>query len=146
VLILYIGDNQITFANKTVKIKPGYYVYVGSAMRNMLYRIKRHFRKSKKVKWHIDYLTIKYKVINAIILESTFKIESAIARILIEKFEYIPKFGATDTKDKSHLFYIGATNDCIKKLMEILSQNKNKIGYTRIYWYNEGIFTDSDGS
>jgi len=35
----------------------GNYVYTGSAKKNLEQRIKRHFKKEKKIRWHIDYLT-----------------------------------------------------------------------------------------
>jgi len=41
----------------------GYYVYVGSAMRNLQKRISRHLSKDKKFHWHIDYLLAKVKII-----------------------------------------------------------------------------------
>lgn len=34
----------------------GFYVYVGSARRNLASRIARHRRKEKRLHWHIDYL------------------------------------------------------------------------------------------
>ena len=34
----------------------GYYVYTGSARRNMEARLRRHRSKNKKLRWHIDYL------------------------------------------------------------------------------------------
>jgi len=34
----------------------GWYVYIGSAARGLSKRIERHFRKEKKLHWHIDYL------------------------------------------------------------------------------------------
>ena len=34
----------------------GYYVYTGSAKKNINKRIKRHLSKKKKLHWHIDYL------------------------------------------------------------------------------------------
>lgn len=36
--------------------KKGIYVYSGSAMKNLDQRIKRHKRKDKAIRWHIDYL------------------------------------------------------------------------------------------
>jgi Uri superfamily endonuclease len=35
----------------------GWYVYTGSALRNLQARLQRHFRPEKKLRWHIDYLT-----------------------------------------------------------------------------------------
>lgn len=37
--------------------EPGYYVYSGSAKRNIEARLARHCRKDKPLRWHIDYLT-----------------------------------------------------------------------------------------
>ena len=34
----------------------GYYVYTGSAKKNIDKRIERHLNKKKKLHWHIDYL------------------------------------------------------------------------------------------
>jgi Uri superfamily endonuclease len=38
------------------RLPAGDYVYIGSARRNMAFRIKRHYNKQKKLHWHIDYL------------------------------------------------------------------------------------------
>jgi sugar fermentation stimulation protein A len=41
-----------------IRFKPGWYVYAGSAMKNLKSRISRHQRKIRKQKhWHLDYLT-----------------------------------------------------------------------------------------
>lgn len=34
----------------------GYYVYTGSARRNLRARLQRHLAKHKRLRWHIDYL------------------------------------------------------------------------------------------
>jgi len=34
----------------------GYYIYTGSAKRNLTARINRHLSPHKKLRWHIDYL------------------------------------------------------------------------------------------
>lgn len=36
----------------------GYYYYTGSAQKNLRQRLKRHLLKSKKIYWHIDYITV----------------------------------------------------------------------------------------
>ena len=38
------------------RVGPGWYVYTGSAKRNLLPRLMRHLRRSKRLRWHIDYL------------------------------------------------------------------------------------------
>lgn len=34
----------------------GWYLYTGSARRNLAARVQRHLRRHKKLRWHIDYL------------------------------------------------------------------------------------------
>lgn len=36
----------------------GHYIYTGSARRNIIDRVSRHLKKSKKLRWHIDYLLV----------------------------------------------------------------------------------------
>ena len=38
------------------RLAAGWYVYVGSAKRNLTARLTRHLRYEKRVHWHIDYL------------------------------------------------------------------------------------------
>jgi Uri superfamily endonuclease len=37
-------------------LAPGWYVYTGSARRNLRARVARHLRGSANLRWHIDYL------------------------------------------------------------------------------------------
>lgn len=84
----------------------GNYIYTGSAKRNIDSRVKRHLSKNKKLRWHIDYLLNNPNVIvEDVKLFSISECElnqSTTGRILI------PKFGATDCKQKcmSHLKYV----------------------------------------
>ncbi|HEC88501.1 MAG TPA: GIY-YIG nuclease family protein [Thermoplasmata archaeon] len=84
----------------------GYYIYVGSAMNNIEKRIARHIKKNKKMRWHIDYLIEKTDLIEIFYKECEVKEECSIAeKFLINGFSSIKKFGASDCKCKSHLFY-----------------------------------------
>jgi Uri superfamily endonuclease len=81
----------------------GYYVYVGSAKKNFHQRIDRHFRKKKKAFWHIDHLLRFGRVTN---VWSCPLSEEQTAAILTKKMDSpAPRFGASDTRSKSHLFH-----------------------------------------
>lgn len=97
-----------------IKFKKGYYAYVGSALNNMEKRIERHFRKKKKMRWHIDYFLKHSKIIAVFYKESNKKEECKIA----SKFSlpYIKNFGCSDCKCKSHLFYA----ESYKKILDIV--------------------------
>lgn len=90
------------------KFSPGFFIYVGSAQRNLRKRIERHFKKEKKTHWHIDYLLQVGKIKGCIILaEYPKEKECQIAQLLQQKFSPLPGFGSSDCNCLSHLFYMG---------------------------------------
>jgi sugar fermentation stimulation protein A len=88
------------------RFKPGIYFYVGSAKRNLSARIERHDRKKKLMHWHIDYLSVKAKMLGAIIIPNQRKKECGIAEELGRMYKLaVPGFGASDCKCAGHLIY-----------------------------------------
>jgi sugar fermentation stimulation protein len=90
-----------------IYFQKGWYVYVGSALRALDSRIKRHQKKRKKLFWHIDYIASTImKVKKVYPIRRLDRIESELAHAL-EKISdgYIEHFGSTDAQDSSHLFY-----------------------------------------
>ncbi len=84
----------------------GFYLYVGSAQRNLQARLDRHGRRDKLLRWHIDYLTAHAKMLGAIVIAEPKEMECQIARKLSRKLERpIPRFGSSDCKCDGHLFY-----------------------------------------
>ena len=85
----------------------GYYVYTGSAKRNLEARLKRHLSKTKTLKWHIDYLLDASEVEITHVTRWTAPEcevnQQGQGRVLI------PHFGATDCHAGcgSHLKYLG---------------------------------------
>ncbi len=104
-LIVYLEKK--TYIEKfDAYFSPGYYVYVGSAMKNLRQRIARHARKRKKLKWHIDYLLLNAQLKKVIPIISSEKIECTLAKDILKISEYfVPKFGSSDCTCASHLFY-----------------------------------------
>ncbi|MDR2536183.1 MAG: DNA/RNA nuclease SfsA [Treponema sp.] len=91
----------------TLKILPGWYVYTGSAQKNLSQRISRHLRKTRKRRhWHIDYLTPYTKTITALPIMSYRNLECDLAHSLAALGgEAMLRFGCSDCRCKSHLFY-----------------------------------------
>lgn len=86
--------------------KKGYYVYTGSAKRNLRERINRHLRRVKKKHWHIDYITSIAERIVPIPIVTREDIECELAEKLKFMASYaIDGFGSSDCKCVSHLFY-----------------------------------------
>lgn len=86
----------------------GLYLYVGSAQRNRSARLRRHGRQDKPLRWHIDYLSVKARMVGAELVPGTRQQECALARKLASSAERIvPGFGASDCGCEGHLLYAG---------------------------------------
>ena len=111
-LILSLDKNVqlLTRGLKRFDLQKGYYIYIGSAMNGLRNRIFRYLRiEYMKKFWHIDYL-LEYAKILYIIFSITKdrKFESVLANefLKINYLKPVPKFGCSDTKDFTHLFYL----------------------------------------
>ncbi|MDR2073544.1 MAG: DNA/RNA nuclease SfsA [Spirochaetaceae bacterium] len=97
-------------------LKPGWYVYAGSAQKNLRARVNRHLRKTGKEKhWHLDYLTPFAGSIKALPFMSYRNLECALSAELAalggtpvrSNVKGKPGFGASDCTGRcaSHLWY-----------------------------------------
>lgn len=108
-LILY-NDKPFTMEVGSLgerSFKRGYYVYVGSAMRGLEARIRRHLGKSKKLHWHLDYLLPgRMAHVKTYRIRRGERLEGAVARGLLGICDdYVPGFGSSDSEVVSHFFY-----------------------------------------
>jgi sugar fermentation stimulation protein A len=86
-------------------LRPGFYIYVGSAKRNLKKRLDRHKRLKKKAFWHVDYLRAVAELRAVLPVRSSDRLECDIARALrgIAAWD-VPGFGSSDCACPSHLF------------------------------------------
>jgi len=90
----------------TFAFRRGWYVYVGSAMRNLSARIARHTRRRKKLHWHIDYLRNEAAEVIALPIRSSLRQECDVAQALTDVLQSGPTgFGSSDCNCPTHLFY-----------------------------------------
>ncbi|MDR1893070.1 MAG: DNA/RNA nuclease SfsA [Spirochaetales bacterium] len=91
----------------TIGFVRGWYVYAGSARKNLSQRISRHQRKIRKQKhWHLDYLTCFAGLIKAFPIFSYRNLECELARRLRELGgKAVAGFGSSDCRCESHLYY-----------------------------------------
>ena len=83
----------------------GYYVYTGSAKKNLDQRLARHRRLQKKMHWHIDYLRQRAEWVGAVPVRTAEDLEHALAAAVARAADWdIPGFGCTDCACPSHLF------------------------------------------
>ncbi len=92
-----------------IYLRRGVYVYVGSAQNNLEKRIFRHVEKHKKVKWHIDYVTVNKNTsifaAYAYLLPKRYecRIARELMNLMVRGFK---GFGASDCKCFSHFFEV----------------------------------------
>ncbi len=94
-----------------VTLQPGYYLYVGSALGpgGLRARIARHRRREKKRHWHIDYLRRHTAFVDTWFLADGRNHEHEWAAALAARYDIAhPRFGASDCRCASHLFYADA--------------------------------------
>ncbi len=84
-----------------IHFRKGYYMYVGSAKVGIS-RVCRHFKKGKKLRWHIDYLTEAADVVCAYLFTGE---ECELSRMLAGKYSGIKGFGCSDCECETHLYY-----------------------------------------
>jgi len=122
VLVLYVERDITLRVGKlgNCMFRKGIYVYVGSARgkasTSLKWRILRHLRKEKRLRWHIDFLlSSDYTHIRAVIFAVTPNdLECTLANYLLSSTIFkIPvlKFGATDCRCPAHLLYYNGEND-----------------------------------
>ncbi len=128
-------DTSISIGNRPKEIyEQGYWVYVGSARgkgsTSLENRLRRHFRKDKKLHWHIDYLLLqKITIVDAIWSESDDDLECSLVTGLLATEEYIPGpkgFGAGDCTRGciSHLLRYSGLCNPIDSLRRAFSELK----------------------
>lgn len=92
-----------------ISFKPGVYLYCGSAMNGFRNRVGRHFRKEKKVRWHIDHLLQLSEPFGALLFTEGNVTECRIGWALSQTGLVRPPckgFGSSDCDCHSHLFYL----------------------------------------
>lgn len=109
-----------------VEFKPGFYIYVGSALNSLESRVKRHLSSEKKLHWHVDYLLVDS---NSDIKEVIYsvgkeKIECSLASLISDKSSPVDRFGCSDCKCGSHLFYFEEYENALKGVLSAFEDLK----------------------
>ncbi len=125
-LIFNDSDKKINVGKLgQIEFQKGFYVYVGSAKKNLQKRINRHRRKSKNKFWHIDYLLDKTKLLKIFPIRIALPVECSLANSIKKIADwYIPKFGSSDCGCPSHLFAFQHNPLNLKIFVDILIYNR----------------------
>ena len=107
-LVLHLPEAKAISVGRlgTIHFPAGYYVYVGSALRNLSSRIQRHLSLTKKLHWHIDYFREAAEVVGVFMICQPIRYECALAgEIARIADDAIPRFGSSDCRCQTHLHY-----------------------------------------
>jgi len=104
-----------------VRLKGGYAAYIGSAVGGFSQRVRRHFRRGKRLRWHIDYLTERFRPVRVVLLPgATKELEEALALELARRLPFAEGFGSSDDRSESHLFFSDSLEVLIRALLQAL--------------------------
>jgi Uri superfamily endonuclease len=111
VLVLHLDqERSITCGAAGLRVfRAGDYLYVGSALRGLGSRLRRHFRTEKSLHWHIDYLTRVARIAEVWYVPGSVRRECAWAQAIcgwLGEDSAVAGFGASDCSCCSHLFFV----------------------------------------
>jgi len=111
-LIIKLDEGrEVKTKGRVFRLRPGYYVYVGSAMNSLERRVARHFRKDKKLHWHIDFLLKDAELLRAYLIPSDKRLEEKLSLEVSKRGEPVPGFGASDIKVGTNLYFFRGEPD-----------------------------------
>ncbi len=94
----------------------GWYLYTGSARRNLAARIQRHLRRDKRKRWHIDYLLLSPGV--EVVQVFTSAEEECRWNQAVRGEVAIPGFGASDCRQRCGAHLLRIAEDQAYRLLD----------------------------
>jgi len=113
----------------------GVYAYIGSAnIKDPVKRILRHFSREKRIRWHVDYLTLKCRPLKAAVFFgfSEEELYDTIIKKLAKHFTpYIAGFGSSDKPHHyTHLFILRTSpDDALNRVVATVKQRKTVLNW-----------------
>ncbi len=109
-----------------LQFKRGFYIYVGSALNSLESRVTRHLSSKKKLHWHVDYLLMdsSSNIKEVIYSQGEEKIECSLASLISDKSSPVARFGCSDCKCGSHLFYFEEYDNALKGVLSAFEDLK----------------------
>jgi sugar fermentation stimulation protein A len=125
-VVMRVAEDQYIDTGSLGEIffREGFYIYVGSARKNLRSRMERHKRKRKRLHWHIDYLLQAARVETVIPVRTAEDLECELARKISALSHWsVPGFGCSDCKCSSHLFGMSSSpfesRDFVNELIDL---------------------------
>jgi Uri superfamily endonuclease len=102
-----------------MKLRPGFYLYVGSAFGpgGLRARVGRHAERRKPLRWHIDYLRTQVRLKAVVFSIDVQRHEEDWSRQIqgwADTSIPLSGFGASDSQAASHLFFLAERPSCTR--------------------------------
>ena len=91
----------------TFSFPKGAYLYVGSALRNLEKRVARHVSRTKRLRWHIDFLLEFAEIRGVMTIPTEERLECALNTMVSERIPAVSEvrgFGSSDCRCVTHLW------------------------------------------
>lgn len=119
---------EVHTKGRVFNLKPGYYVYVGSAMNSLEKRVARHFRKNKKLHWHIDFLLKEAELLRAYLIPNEKRLEEKLSLEVAKFGEPVEGFGAGDIRVSTNLYrFEGEPDETLVKILKGFGLNWKRV-------------------
>lgn len=130
-LLITLEDKEIPIGSMgEIHFEKGYYIYAGSAARNLKSRVSRHLRKRKKFHWHVDYLLSESEKVQAFPIYTEKDLECRMASDLSEIADgRVEKFGCSDCSCPSHLFYFKKNPLHNREFLDLLFHYRHSLAF-----------------
>ncbi len=128
-LVTVLDESRVIHTGSigALDFEAGFYVYVGSAKKNLTQRISRHLRKKKQLRWHIDYLIAESSKTTAFPVRTHKDLECDLAEDISNIAGRVVRgFGCSDCSCPSHLFYFSESPIRSHSFLEILQSYRHR--------------------
>ncbi len=113
-----------------IEFQKGWYVYAGSAKKNLAARVRRHLAKRKTKRWHIDYLRQEALAVKAFPVYTKKDLECPLARDLRDIADgEVENFGSSDCGCPSHLFYFKDYPLYNRRWLDLLFRYRHRLAF-----------------
>jgi sugar fermentation stimulation protein A len=112
-----------------VRFAAGWYIYAGSARRNLTKRVGWHLRRRKRFHYHIDYLRARASAVRAFPVRGSRVEECRLASLLrAAARSEVRGFGCSDCDCPSHLFYFRENPAHLPEYQKLLVSLRHRLG------------------
>ncbi len=125
ILVLMLAGEASIPVLGGVRLEPGVYAYVGSALGpgGLAARLRRHLEGPRRLHWHVDWLRSRSEPAGYAYCCTSARVEDRVADACASTLESGPRgFGASDSRALTHLFRCPSPGSCLRAAEDCLAR------------------------